>query len=49
MSAAGSPLCVIVFAYNEAENIAHVLGELRGWLEQHEPGFQLVRRRWQHR
>jgi len=35
-------LCVIVFAFNEAENIAHVLGELRGWLEQHEPSFELI-------
>jgi dolichol-phosphate mannosyltransferase len=35
-------LCVIVFAFNEAENISHVLGELRGWLEQHEPSFELI-------
>jgi len=41
--AANAPaLCVIVFAFNEAENIAHVLGEMRGWLEQHEPSFELV-------
>jgi len=39
----GAPeLCVIVFAFNEAENIAHVLGELRGWLEQNEPSFELI-------
>jgi dolichol-phosphate mannosyltransferase len=35
-------LCVIVFAFNEAENIAHVLGELRGWLERYEPSFELI-------
>jgi dolichol-phosphate mannosyltransferase len=41
--AARSPeLCVIVFAFNEAENIAHVLGELRQWLEQNEPSFELI-------
>lgn len=35
-------LCVIVFAFNEAENIAHVLGELREWLTVHEPSFEIV-------
>jgi dolichol-phosphate mannosyltransferase len=35
-------LCVIVFAFNEAVNIAHVLGELCGWLAKNEPGFELI-------
>lgn len=35
-------LCVIVFAYNERENIAAVLGELCGWLRAHEPDHELV-------
>jgi glycosyltransferase involved in cell wall biosynthesis len=35
-------LAVIVFAYNEAENIGPVLGELRGWLDAHEPGAEIV-------
>jgi dolichol-phosphate mannosyltransferase len=37
-----STLSVIVFAYNEAENIAAVLGELRGWLHAHEPDSEIV-------
>lgn len=35
-------LSVIVFAYNEAENIAAVLAELRGWLREHEPHAEVV-------
>lgn len=42
MSSPEPSLCVIVFAFNEAENIAAVLGELRAWLERNEPGFELV-------
>lgn len=36
------PLSIIVFAFNEAENVAAVLGELRSWLEAHEPGAEIV-------
>jgi dolichol-phosphate mannosyltransferase len=39
---AAPDLCVIVFAFNETENIAHVLAELRRWLEQNEPSFELI-------
>ena len=35
-------LSVIVFAYNEEENIAPVLSELRTWLRQHEPSSEVV-------
>ncbi|HKU43758.1 MAG TPA: glycosyltransferase family 2 protein [Polyangiales bacterium] len=35
-------LSVIVFAYNEAENITPVLGELARWLAAHEPDAELV-------
>jgi dolichol-phosphate mannosyltransferase len=35
-------LAVIVFAYNEAKNIPNVLRELRQWLDQHEPGAEIV-------
>ncbi len=35
-------LSVIVFAYNEEENIAPVLSELRTWLCEHEPSSELV-------
>jgi dolichol-phosphate mannosyltransferase len=35
-------LSVIIFALDEAENIAPVLGELRAWLEAHEPGAEIV-------
>jgi dolichol-phosphate mannosyltransferase len=35
-------LSVIVFAFNEAENIAPVLGELRDWLMRHEPTAEVV-------
>jgi dolichol-phosphate mannosyltransferase len=37
-----SDLSLIVFAYNEAENVGAVLGELRSWLDQHEPGAEIV-------
>jgi dolichol-phosphate mannosyltransferase len=33
---------IIVFAYNEAENIAPVLGELRDWLARYEPDAEIV-------
>jgi glycosyltransferase involved in cell wall biosynthesis len=35
-------LAIIVFAYNEQENIAAVLGELCRWLDAHEPDHQIV-------
>ncbi len=35
-------LSVVVFAYNEAENIAPVLSELRSWLQAHEPNSEIV-------
>jgi dolichol-phosphate mannosyltransferase len=35
-------LSVIVFAYNEAENVGAVLAELRSWLDAHEPGAEIV-------
>jgi len=35
-------LSVIVFAYNEEENIAPVLAELRAWLSDHEPSAELI-------
>jgi dolichol-phosphate mannosyltransferase len=35
-------LSVVVFAYNEAANIAPVLGELRGWLARHEPHAEIL-------
>ena len=33
---------IIVFAFNEAENIAPVLGELRDWLSRYEPAAEIV-------
>jgi dolichol-phosphate mannosyltransferase len=33
---------IIVFAYNEADNIAPVLGELRDWLARYEPDAEIV-------
>ena len=36
------PLSVIVFAFNEAENIAPVLGELCEWLRFHEPNAEVI-------
>jgi glycosyltransferase involved in cell wall biosynthesis len=35
-------LSVIIFAFNEAENIAPVLGELRDWLRANEPEAEIV-------
>ncbi len=35
-------LSVIIFAFDEAENIAPVLGELRTWLDAHEPDAEIV-------
>lgn len=35
-------LSIIVFAFNEAENVAAVLGELRSWLDANEPGAEIV-------
>src|ERR1700712_682433 len=35
-------LAVIVFAYNEAENVAPVLRELCDWLDKHEPDTEIV-------
>ena len=35
-------LSVIVFAFNEAENIAPVLGELCDWLRSHEPQAEMI-------
>jgi dolichol-phosphate mannosyltransferase len=42
--AASSPpaLSIVVFAYNEAANIAPVLGELHAWLSRHEPGAEIL-------
>jgi len=36
------PLSVILFAFDEEENIAAVLGELRAWLAVHEPEAEVV-------
>ena len=38
----GADLSIVVFAFDEEENIAAVLGELRAWLDAHEPGAELV-------
>jgi glycosyltransferase involved in cell wall biosynthesis len=35
-------LAIIVFAYNEQENVAAILGELCRWLDTHEPDHQIV-------
>lgn len=35
-------LSVIVFAFNEAENVAAVLGELLEWLRVHEPDAEVI-------
>jgi dolichol-phosphate mannosyltransferase len=35
-------LSVIVFAFNEEENVGAVLGELRGWLARFEPHAEIV-------
>jgi glycosyltransferase involved in cell wall biosynthesis len=35
-------LGVIVFAFNEAENVRPVLDELCGWLARHEPSWEII-------
>ena len=42
MTSPSPELAIIVFAYNEAENLAPVLEELLDWLDRHEPRFELV-------
>jgi glycosyltransferase involved in cell wall biosynthesis len=44
MAAAGNhvELSIVVFAYNEADNVGPVLQELRAWLEVHEPHAEVV-------
>lgn len=42
MNQAPADLAVIVFAYNEAENIGPVLRELCDWLDEHEPDSELI-------
>ena len=42
MNSAPPSLSLIVFAYDEAENIAPVLGELHAWLLSHEPEAEIV-------
>lgn len=37
-----APLSLIVFAYNEAENVQPVLHELTSYLREHHPGTQIV-------
>jgi len=37
-----APLSVVVLAYDEAENVAEVLAELRAWLETEEPEAEIV-------
>jgi glycosyltransferase involved in cell wall biosynthesis len=37
-----SDLSIIVFAYNEAQNVEPVLAELRAWLDKSEPGAEIV-------
>lgn len=35
-------LAVVIFAFNEAENVPSVLREVRAWLDAHEPGARIV-------
>jgi dolichol-phosphate mannosyltransferase len=35
-------LSVVIFAFNEQDNIAPVLSEVRAWLEEHEPRAEIV-------
>lgn len=35
-------LSLIVFAFNESENVTPVLAELRAWLDKHEPDTEIV-------
>lgn len=37
-----SDLSIVVFAYEEQENVGAILGELRTWLAEHEPGAEIV-------
>ena len=41
MSATPS-LSIVLFAYNEEENIGPVLGELRAWLQAHHPRAEVI-------
>lgn len=41
MSAAND-LSIVVFAFNEGENVRPVLAELCAWLDRHEPGTEIV-------
>jgi glycosyltransferase involved in cell wall biosynthesis len=41
-TATAPDLSLVVFAYNEAENIAPVLRELADWLDAHEPNSEIV-------
>jgi dolichol-phosphate mannosyltransferase len=36
------PLSVVVLAYDEEDNVRPVLGELRAWLEAHEPHAEVI-------
>jgi dolichol-phosphate mannosyltransferase len=42
MSGAPPALSIVVFAYNEAENIEPVLSQLCAWLDLHEPASEVV-------
>jgi dolichol-phosphate mannosyltransferase len=35
-------LSIVVFAYNESQNLAPVLSELRIWLREHEPDAEII-------
>lgn len=39
---ASEALSIVIFAFDEEENIAAVLGELGTWLDTHEPGTEIV-------
>lgn len=42
MSGAVNDLSIVVFAFNEGENVRPVLEELCAWLDRHEPGTEIV-------
>ena len=42
MTTAAPELAIVVFAYNEAENVGPVLRELCSWLDAHEPDSEVV-------
>jgi len=42
MGQASSDLSIIVFAYNEAQNVEPILAELRAWLDANEPGAEIL-------